>query len=67
MDKSNYIKALIPCLSQSSDCPYWDEKYHKCKMFAEENDYPWDECGEYIEAEAIKNFSDKALDNLANL
>lgn len=67
MDKLNYIKALIPCLSENFDCPYWDERYHKCKMFAEENAYPWDECDEYIETEAIKNFSDKALDNLINM
>ena len=67
MDKLNYIKALVPCPMDNFDCPYWDERYHKCKMLAETNTHPRDECEEFFEAEMIDAFSKKALDNLAKL
>lgn len=67
MDKMQYIKSLVPCPLDDFYCPYWDERYQKCKMLAETNTHPREECEEYIEAEIIDAFSRKALDNLANL
>lgn len=67
MDKIQYIKSLVPCPMDNFDCPYWDEKYNKCKMLAEAGVHPREECEEFFEAEMIDTFSRKALDNLANM
>lgn len=48
MDKMQYIKSLVPCPLDDFYCPYWDERYQKCKMLAETNTHPREECEEYI-------------------
>ena len=44
MLKNGYISKLRDCPSWNEDCPYYDWRYHKCSMFAEENCEPKDEC-----------------------
>lgn len=43
----NYIRGLDVCPVDDIACPYWDEKYRKCKMWNETNSRPADECGDY--------------------
>ena len=47
MLKNEYIEKLRECPSWEEECPYYDWRYHKCSMFAEENCEPKDECDSY--------------------
>ena len=55
MDKMQYIKSLVPCPLDDFYCPYWDERYQKCKMLAETNTHPREEFTERLAEIEEKN------------
>ena len=47
MLKNEYIERLRECSINDELCPYYDWRYQKCSMFAEEGCEPKDECDGY--------------------